>query len=71
MILLLFIVSCNTASSSYEDNIKTGVWTSYDTVSNMHYRLYKYYNNDLVVVNITKDSLECEFYKQYLQPVNK
>lgn len=38
----------------------------YDTVSDMTYIIYKYNSYNVVVVNLTKDSLECEYYKQQL-----
>lgn len=43
------------------------VYYDYATFNNMKYVIGEAFNGGIVIINITKDSLECEYYRKQLK----
>ncbi len=66
ILLIMCLVVCCTINSNSHDNFpESGLGTNI-IFSGMHYGIYSVYNGGAAIVNITKDSLECEYYRKQL-----
>jgi hypothetical protein len=74
LILLILISSCNIScnsvsreSSQINNSHMQNLYTDTYSVNGMTYKVITLFSNGIAVVNITKDSLECEYYKKNLK----